>query len=121
VGHLPGLRGQSRGRSRTKAILAPKTPKNRMDQMSNPYEHWHLDKKVPLTLIFAMMAQAGAVIWAVADIKKDVELVKADITNLHRDDAKQTEELRNSLRTVQEQYLRLDGKLDRLIERRERP
>ena len=38
-------------------------------------ESWHLDKKVPLSLIFAMLIQAAMVIWAVADIKKDVEIL----------------------------------------------
>ena len=38
---------------------------------------WHLDKKVPLTLIFAMLMQAAMVIWAIADIKKDVEVLKS--------------------------------------------
>ena len=40
-------------------------------------DQWHLDKKVPLSLIFAMLVQAAMVIWAIADIKKDVEVLKA--------------------------------------------
>ena len=79
---------------------------------------WHLDKKVPLTLIFAMLVQAGMVIWAVADIKKDVELLKADVANIHKTDDRQSEDLRQALRTIQDQFSRVDGKLDRLIERK---
>lgn len=38
-----------------------------------PVDHgWNLDKKVPLSLIFAMLVQAGMVIVAISDIKKDV-------------------------------------------------
>lgn len=79
---------------------------------------WHLDKKVPLTLIFAMLMQAGMVIWAVADIKKDVELLKADVANIHKTDDRKSEDLRQALRSMQDRFDRMDGKLDRLIERR---
>ena len=34
--------------------------------MTPQKESWHLDKKVPLSLIFAMLVQAGMVIVAVA-------------------------------------------------------
>lgn len=91
------------------------------DRRAPVTEHWHLDKKVPLTLIFAMLMQGAMVIWAVADIKKDVELLKADAIALRRDDAKQSEETRQSRLIIEEKFNRLDSKLDRLIERRERP
>ena len=84
-------------------------------------EGWHLDKKVPLSLIFAMMVQAGMVMWAIANIKKDVEVLKIEVSALHKNDDKQTDELRLSLRVIQESFVRLDAKMDRLIERRERP
>lgn len=43
-------------------------------------EHWSLDKRVPIALILALLAQFAAAIWAVADIKADVgELQRADI------------------------------------------
>jgi hypothetical protein len=80
---------------------------------------WHLDKKVPLSLIFAMMVQAAMVIWAVADIKKDVELLKADVVTLHVRDSKIESDTRDAVRLLQEQLTRIDQKLDRLIERRQ--
>lgn len=78
---------------------------------------WHLDKKVPLSLIFAMLLQAGMGIWAIADIKKDVELLKAETTVLHHRDTQQSVDTREGLRGLQEQFQRMDSKLDRLIER----
>jgi hypothetical protein len=78
---------------------------------------WHLDKKVPLSLIFAMLVQAGMVIWAIADIKKDVELLKQDATVLHQRDTQNADNLRDALKLMQDQFQRLDAKLDRLIER----
>lgn len=80
-------------------------------------EGWHLDKKVPLTLIFAMLVQAGIVVWAIADIKKDVEVLKIEVFSLYKNDDKQTDELRLALKVMQDQFSRMDSKLDRLIER----
>lgn len=87
----------------------------------NSNEDWHLDKKVPLSLIFAMLVQAGMVIWAIADVKKDVEVLKIEVYGLHKNDEKQTDELRLSMKLIQDSFTRLDSKMDRLIERRERP
>jgi hypothetical protein len=78
---------------------------------------WHLDKKVPLGLIFTILVQAGMVIWAIADIKKDVELLKQDTAGLHIRDTSQADSLKEAMKMMQDQYARLDSKLDRLIER----
>ena len=82
-----------------------------------PSEGWHLDKKVPLGLIFTILLQAAMVIWAIADIKKDVELLKQDATALHIRDNQGAENLREAMKVVRDQYTRLDVKLDRFIER----
>ena len=88
------------------------------DRRSSPHDGgWHLDKKVPLSLIFAMLVQAGMVIWAIADMKKDVELVKADITSLHLRNKDQADAFKDAINTLQAYYARMDAKLDRLIER----
>jgi hypothetical protein len=79
---------------------------------------WHLDKKVPLSLIFAMLVQAGMVIVAVADIKKDVEVLKADVVVLHQRDNRLDADSKEQVRLLQDHLVRIDAKLDRLIERR---
>ena len=84
---------------------------------ARPLEGWHLDKKVPLGLIFTILAQAGMVIWAIADIKKDVELLKQDTASLHTRDTQQSDNLRDAIKMMQDQFMRMDSKLDRLIER----
>ena len=81
-------------------------------------ESWHLDKKVPLSLIFAMLIQAAMVIWAVADIKKDVEILKSHVTAQQDRDDRQDKTLGEVVSRLQTQLERMDGKLDRLIEKR---
>ena len=81
-------------------------------------ENWHLDRKVPLTLIFAMLVQAGMVIWAVADIKKEVELLKAQ-TMMQRDrDERQDKSAAEAYQRLSYQLEKIDAKLDRLTEKR---
>lgn len=41
--------------------------------MPDSDESWHLDKRVPIALIFAMVAQAAVVVWGAAVITKDIE------------------------------------------------
>ena len=82
---------------------------------------WHLDKKVPIGLIIGMVAQVVIGAWWVtsqlAEQRKDIELIKADVIVLHQRDNQSTDSLREAMRLMQEQFSRLDAKLDRLIER----
>ena len=79
---------------------------------------WHLDKKVPLSLIFAMLVQAGMVLWAIADIKKDVEILKASwLLQRDRDNQQDRASTDNST-ALRAQLDRIDSKLDRLIEKK---
>lgn len=83
-----------------------------------PNDQWHLDKKVPLSLIFAMLVQGAMVIWAVADIKKDVELLKSQFTTQHDRDERQDKTSAEGFALLRAQLERMDSKLDRLIEKR---
>ena len=81
-------------------------------------ESWHLDKKVPLSLIFAMLIQAAMVIWAVADIKKDVEILKSRVTTQQDRDDRQDQSMSDAVQRFVSRLERIDSKLDRLIEKR---
>ena len=50
-----------------------------------PRESWHLSKSVPITLIFALLIQAGAVVWhgsqwtaAIAQNRRDIDRLTSD-------------------------------------------
>ncbi len=79
--------------------------------------HWHLDKKIPLGLIVAAVVQASALVGSYYKIVSDIELLKADVQTLHTRDNKTENDLRIAIEEVKAQYVRLDQKLDRLIER----
>ena len=78
---------------------------------------WHLDKKVPLSLIFALLVQTVIVVVAFQDVKKDVELLKANQIVLHDRDTTQSNDLHDAMSQVRDQFKALNDKMDRLIER----
>jgi hypothetical protein len=80
-------------------------------------ESWHLDKKVPISLILAIMVQFGLALLAYSDLKQSVALNTQDIAALHVRDTQQADSLKDALKVMQDQFQRLDAKLDRLIER----
>ena len=88
------------------------------DRREPPAEaQWHLDKKVPLSLIFALLVQTVVVVIALQDVKKDVELLKAAQIVLRERDSQQSNDLHDAMAQVREQFRTLNDKMDRLIER----
>lgn len=85
---------------------------------------WHLDKKVPITLIFALLVQGATTLWFIA--KLDARITMLELTRLdsraqqrERDD-RQDAANADAFAQVRQQLLNMDGKLDRLIERQAR-
>lgn len=83
----------------------------------NQENEWHLDKKVPLSLIFAMLVQAAMVIWAIADIKKDVEVLKAAMVQQIDRDNRQDRAGAEAVALVREDLREVKSMLQKLLER----
>lgn len=83
---------------------------------SDKEDQWHLDKKVPLSLIFAMLVQAAMVIWAIADIKKDVEVLKAAMVQQLDRDSRQDRATADAVGLVREDIKEVKVMLSRLID-----
>jgi len=88
-----------------------------VDRRSPTELGWHLKKEVNLSIIISMIGIAVAMVTAYTDLKKDIELIKADTAVLHQRDDKQNQDLEKAISTLQSHYTRMDAKLDRLIER----
>ena len=89
-----------------------------MNQTKSDKEgQWHLDKKVPLSLIFAMLVQAAMVIWAIADIKKDVEVLKAAMVQQIDRDNRQDRAGAEAVDLVREDLREVKSMLQKLLER----
>jgi hypothetical protein len=89
------------------------------DRRSKPTlgDHWHLDKKVPITLIFAMLTQFGMGLWAVADMRKDIEVLKMQTSEQRERDKTQDVRLTEVIGQLRSDLKEVSSKLDRLVER----
>lgn len=88
------------------------------DDRRTPQEQgWHLKKEVNLTIIISVIGIAVAVVTGYADLKKEIELIKADTLVLHQRDTQQNGALADAVGGLQRQFDKIDSKLDRLIER----
>lgn len=84
---------------------------------SQDENRWHLDKKVPISLMLVLLMQGVAGVWAVADIKKDVELLKAAMIEQRNRDERQDKTTAEAVMQVRSDIKEVSQKLDRLIER----
>jgi hypothetical protein len=46
-------------------------------------DNWHLSKSVPVTLIFGLVVQGGAIVWTVSMMMSDIDRNRAEISNLN--------------------------------------
>lgn len=79
---------------------------------------WHLDKKVPIGIIVAMLMQFAGALWFVSKLDARILALEA-AQSLQRDrDDRQDKTSGEGFGQLQRQLERIDEKLDRLIERR---
>ena len=78
---------------------------------------WHLDRKVPISIIITLVTLAWAGMSAYGDLRRDIELLKADALVLHQQNTQQNNDLDKAITIMQANFERMDAKLDRLIER----
>jgi hypothetical protein len=82
-----------------------------------PESGWHLKKEVNLSIIISLVTIGVSCVMAYADLKKDIELIRADSVVLHQRDAKLETNHKEAMRDLQVHMEKMDSKLDRLIER----
>ena len=78
---------------------------------------WHLDKKVPISIIVVIAMQGIAGLWVIADIKKDVEILKTQFTQQQLRDERQDRTAEAAVLMVRNDLQEVSRKLDRLLER----
>lgn len=80
-------------------------------------DHWHLDRKVPISIIVTLLIYGLSGMWFVADIKRDVEVLKAAQQAQRDRDERQDRAVSESLQQLRDAVREGNAKLDRLIER----
>lgn len=86
-------------------------------------KNWHLDKRVPIALIFALMAQLAGAAWLASAAFKDIETNRRGITSL----SQRVEPLERSRGTqavqmgrIEEQISGVRGDINRMLNIMER-
>lgn len=80
-------------------------------------EQWHLDKRVPIALIFTLFVQSAAAIWWAASINERMSANEANITTIKADQAvtgKELETQRTQVAVLVEQLGNTNKNLERL-------
>jgi len=83
----------------------------------DPFHGWHLDKRVPIGLILVLLMQGVGAIWVIADIKKDVEVLKSYQVTQHERDQMQDMTTTSGQALIRSDISALSLKLDRYLER----
>lgn len=84
----------------------------------NQDNNWHLDKKVPISIILLLFTQGVSGLWVIADIKKDVEILKVQSKTQNDRDDRQDRSAQEAYQLLRGQLEKMDLKLDRLVEKR---
>lgn len=78
---------------------------------------WHLDKRVPITLIITILIQTGTLVWFISKLdSRIIALEMVSITQKERDD-RQDRAATDAVSMIRSDLRDLDQKIDRLIER----
>jgi uncharacterized coiled-coil protein SlyX len=62
-----------------------------MAEAEEPPNSWHLDKRIPIALILAVLAQTSAGVWWAATIEHRVQTAETRMTRLEVNEAKTAE------------------------------
>lgn len=78
---------------------------------------WHLDKKVPISIILTILMQGAAGLWFLASLRTDIELLKSTTAVQRERDDRQDKTLADALALIRADLQKANDKLDRLIEK----
>jgi len=87
-----------------------------IDRRSMEDSKWHLDKKVPIALIIAILFQTGVFIWLIAKLDSRVEVLEktSEVRNTLPERVTRLETIVEQLpRTLERIERKLDTKLDK--------
>lgn len=86
--------------------------------MNNVPEKWHLDKRVPVSIIVVLLMQGAGGLWVIADMRKDIDVLKVQMIDSRDREKTRDAQLESTVRQLRGDMLEVSRKLDRLIERR---
>jgi uncharacterized coiled-coil protein SlyX len=85
--------------------------------MTRDQTGWHLDRKVPIGIIAAMLMQCAGALWFVSKLDARILALEGAQSTQHERDERQDRSSSEALAQLHRQLERIDEKLDRLIEK----
>lgn len=82
----------------------------------SPDNNWHLDKKVPLSIILVLLVYGISGLWFIADVKKDVEVLKVQMAVQEKRDTKQDSDWGGTIALIREDLTEIKRNLIRALE-----
>ena len=89
--------------------------------MNEPDTRWHLDKRVPIGLIGAVLVQTISFVWFISKIDSRVSSLESAVVMQRDRDDRQDRSASEAAANVRSDLKEIDRKLDRLIERTIKP
>lgn len=86
-----------------------------MPEAARPDTGWHMDKRVPIALILAILVQTGSVFWWASAISQRVAALEAERVNT-ADQPGRIIRLETQIGAIQASIASIDAKLDRLLQ-----
>ena len=86
--------------------------------MSVPDTRWHLDKRVPVSIILVLIFQGVAGLWVFAEMRNDIDVLKMQMVEMRDREKSRDMQAAESMQQIRGDILEVNRKLDRLIERR---
>ena len=80
--------------------------------MTQPQDSWHLSKSVPISLIFALIVQAGAIVWTVSSMSSGIEANQERIVRVEA----RTESLEKTVQNQAVMFARMDENIKSIKE-----
>ena len=77
---------------------------------------WHFDKKVPIAIIFAIASQFIGGLWVLAEMRKDIEVLKMQMSEQRVRDDRQDKTAADAMSLVRAQLDRIEGNQYRMAE-----
>lgn len=85
--------------------------------MEEDLKAWHLDKRVPVAIIFSLILQSAAIVWWASGVTSRLETVER-AQGIIVENQKNIIALQSDQRSTATSLVRIETKLDRLIERK---
>lgn len=84
-----------------------------------PDTGWHLDKRVPVSIILVLLTQGVAGLWIIAEMRKDIDVLKVQILETRERERYRDVQFSETVQQLRGDILEVSRKLDRLIEKRQ--